>query len=742
MRGNVRLGVGAILLFASNSGCGQVADLGHNAHALGGAGAQAGGSGGARVEFGGSSGEVSRGGATGRGGTTGRGGNANGNGGNTAVGSGGSSQGGAGLGGSTGGSDSMQGGSAGTPVTEPQPPGWSLRDSTPYPRAGSLAIIDEDADRLILFGGGGGNDLWELALSGPRQGQWNQLRASGDAPLISGDTWNLDSAIYDPFGRRMLVLVHDAGHSDLLTPIWELSLGGAPVWNRLVSSRVTMDEAVFGRLTLDRAGKRALMIGGWGLPDSPSTAWSLSLEGEMRWEKLAEVEVDVTTYQIFDPKRRQLVVLGGPNWRGEVSALSLDDSSWNHLRVAGSDFPILVATPVLDAEHDRILMASADESLWAFSLATNEMTKVSPARSVGAYAGVTADERRGRILYFSGRRGNVVDNGVRALTVDDLSLSTAVEATRQALPISNSTEGPPNIPGMQTVVWDPIRQKVLGINVSGDDSAATFERGLSPDDEWTPRATSETPVVTGANTVYDREVGAALIFGGERGCCATSELYRLPSGENAAWEHLRPDFAEVPTPRSGVAGVYDSNARRFVIFGGRDNPWVVNLNDTWSISLTENAAWQKLDTSGELPSERHSSAAVYDPPGKRMLIYGGFGNDDLYSLSLDQEPFTWTRLAPAGTWPGTNQPSGALSAPVAVYDADSRRMLIVNMDFQHNEVFALELSPELRWHRFCEGPLSPAYYGPVTRAVLTPEGIYISGSGGSFIFNIQTPYCD
>lgn len=111
-----------------------------------------------------------------------------------------------------------------------------------------------------------------------------------------------------------------------------------------MSPETTADETVSGRLALDRDGKRALLVGGWWLEDSPNLVCALSLEGEARWQKLATAPVDPGTYQIVDPKRRQLVVFGAPSCNGEVSAFGLDDSKWSSLRAPGGAFPALATT--------------------------------------------------------------------------------------------------------------------------------------------------------------------------------------------------------------------------------------------------------------------------------------------------------------------------------------------------------------------------------------------------------------
>lgn len=96
------------------------------------------------------------------------------------------------------------------------------------------------------------------------------------------------------------------------------------------------------------------------------------------------------------------------------------------------------------------------------------------------------------MLCLRGVRGSVLDNALLALSLNDLGMTTLVPATRSAPPVSLTNSAVPALPTMSTVVWDPVRQRVVGIH-SGAEMAATFEHGLSPEDDWVPRIAGETP---------------------------------------------------------------------------------------------------------------------------------------------------------------------------------------------------------------------------------------------------------
>ena len=81
------------------------------------------------------------------------------------------------------------------------------------------------------------------------------------------------------------------------------------------------------------------------------------------------------------------------------------------------------------------------------------------------------------------------------------------------------------------------------------------------------------------------------------------------------------------------------------VFGG-----MANLNNVLNNELhcfdTEAETWAKLETTGNIPSPRHSHSATVIGPN-RVLIFGG-GGDDIGRLSdayfLEMGTLTWTKM--------------------------------------------------------------------------------------------------
>jgi len=113
-----------------------------------------------------------------------------------------------------------------------------------------------------------------------------------------------------------------------------------------------------------------------------------------------------------------------------------------------------------------------------------------------------------------------------------------------------------------------------------------------------------------------------------------------------------------PSARHTPAAIYDPLGERIILFGGRGSSG--DLNDVWAFRL-ESDSWQQLQPSGTGPTPRFSHNAVYDASGQRMLIWSGRSLDASGSTllndvwALDLRTHYWTLL------------EATMAAPVARY---------------------------------------------------------------------------
>jgi hypothetical protein len=137
--------------------------------------------------------------------------------------------------------------------------------------------------------------------------------------------------------------------------------------------------------------------------------------------------------------------------------------------------------------------------------------------------------------------------------------------------------------------------------------------------------------------------------------------------------------------------------------------------DNIVVTTSGQPQWTEIASSGTLPVERTSSAAVFDAATKKMILFAGGGGDnqnDLWSLNLDENP-QWTQISPVGT------PPAPRTGPTAVYDQDNSRMIIFGGGLGHtspcqNDVWVLNNANGLNgppaWNQ-----LSPAGGSPAPR---------------------------
>jgi hypothetical protein len=196
-----------------------------------------------------------------------------------------------------------------------------------------------------------------------------------------------------------------------------------------------------------------------------------------------------------------------------------------------------------------------------------------------------------------------------------------------------------------------------------------------------------------------------IVFGGQ-GNGDRNDLWQL-SLDDSLWRPLVASGTP-PSPRYYQGAIYDPRGRRMVVFGGR-NEGPIAMNDTWALTLDDHPAWIRLATSGTPPSPRFGHTAIYDPVGDRMIVFGGYAEmptNDLWALSLRKDPH-WTELAPIGT------PPSARVFHSAVYQPWHHRMIVFGglAGRYSNDVWILSIKKELKW-----SPVIPLGTSPPVRA--------------------------
>lgn len=78
--------------------------------------------------------------------------------------------------------------------------------------------------------------------------------------------------------------------------------------------------------------------------------------------------------------------------------------------------------------------------------------------------------------------------------------------------------------------------------------------------------------------------------------------------------------ASGPSSRRNAAAIYDPVGDRMILFGGRGSSG--DLGDVWAFDLADDS-WERIQPDAEGPTPRFTHNAVYDATGHRMLIWSG-----------------------------------------------------------------------------------------------------------------------
>ena len=561
------------------------------------------------------------------------------------------------------------------------------------------------------------NVLSILALAVVAPDAWS----SPDRSLVDDGTWKTfrhpftnHTAVYDSANNRMVVFGGSSADFFLTNDVWELSLTGTPSWTKLdptgprpvISSTYT---AIY-----DPPRSRMILFG-----NDQHEVWELTLSGAPVWTKLIPTGAtpDIRGYTIYDPVRdRMLVVgMGSSSSEMEVHSLSLSGApAWTQLDPSGP-LPDWSETAIYDPVLDRIIfLLWGSNDVWALSLA-GSLTWAQLAPS-----GAPPSDRFDHTAIYdpAGDRMIVFGGGKFPLAFNDTwQLALASPAWTELTPSGT----PPSPRARHTAVYDSQAGRMIvfggtkGTGI-GEESYA-FELDLTGPLAWAKLGPgSDFPKARGFHAAaYDPPGQRMIVFGGRHlDVHSNHELlndtWTLSLTEEPLWTQILP-AGTPPSPRYGQSLILDSVRRRILVFGGYDG---ANRNDLWELTLTGAPTWTQLNPMGGPPSGRAFHWAIHDPSRDRMLVFGGSTND-LWELSLSGTP-TWTQLAPAGTAPSSRSSSGV------TYDPGSDRIIMyggVNSSGGYiADLWELALAGDLTWTQ-----LSPNNFpgGRTTTAVHDPQ---------------------
>ena len=202
-------------------------------------------------------------------------------------------------------------------------PAWIPVVTAAAPPATSYSngMYDSNSNRMMLFGGASGTDVWVLTNAnglGSAAPKWIQLNATagvGDMPNVLTD---YEKTVYDPVNNLMIVYDSTAG-------VWVLThangLGGTPVWSQLnVPSNGPSGRAAFTTV-YDAAANRMIVFGGSAGGNDLDDLWVLANANGMdaslsEWIPLPTGTSTVPSGRsghlaVYDPTSDAMSIFGG-----------------------------------------------------------------------------------------------------------------------------------------------------------------------------------------------------------------------------------------------------------------------------------------------------------------------------------------------------------------------------------------------------------------------------------------------
>jgi hypothetical protein len=456
-----------------------------------------------------------------------------------------------------------------------------------------------------------------------------------------------------------MILFGGAIDGGALGDTWELTFAGTPLWNELSPDGTLPGPRFYDTLVYDSLGDQMLVFGG---TDSTAEAdtWALHLAGP-EWEKISAGGPPARWIHaaIFDPLRRRMIVFGGlsaytsalndtwdlsldpqPVWRQTVPPISNPPSA-RHDYAAAYD-PIRRRLVLFGGntcagacyEGDTWLLNLSGPPIWT------KTDALGPAPRFGAT--MVYDSARDRMLLFGGGSATPCGEDQCLFNLND-TWALPLAGSLQWEPVSAGGQLPPER-YYHSAIYDPVRDRMLiyggdGYNLFADLWALTFAgtptwhmltaAGATPGQRYEHAA------------LYDPLRDRMLLVGGVDFTKWYNDVWDLSLADPLSWTQLAPT-GPAPAPRGRFALVYDSLADRLVLFGGVTN--LVTYNDTWALPLGESLIWTGLPSSNTPPNPRGYLGGVYDTPGDRLVIFGGYTPSqnlgDLWGLE-------WSRVTSA-----------------------------------------------------------------------------------------------
>jgi len=271
-----------------------------------------------------------------------------------------------------------------------------------------------------------------------------------------------------------------------------------------------------------------------------------------------------------------------------------------------------------------------------------------------------------------------------------------------------------------TMAYDSSADRTImfgGLGFAGDNKDTWAYSYI--DNKWYNMSPGVAPAVRNGHTMcYDSDADMTIMFGGWTPGVIYNDTWAYDSSTNT-WTELSalPTYGEVGgtlSKRFGPVMVYDSSAKRTIMFGGCNND-VDGINETWVYNSSDNH-WYNMspEVVGGPLNDTWLQGMAYDSSADRTIMFSGLHEAEYYWTNetwvYDYNDNKWYRMNPetvGGTlWDRV--------APVMVYDSDADRTILfggqIEDYYQLNDMWVYNFTDNT-WYNISYSVVGGTLYG-------------------------------
>ncbi len=541
---------------------------------------------------------------------------------------------------------------------------------------------------LLLLGSGRASA--GAAGAGPRDGTWRQL----PPPIVNEPV----ITFVDPADGRLTVLT---GYSGRALKRFDLVTGGGWSEESIVGGSPTMNVSL--GVVLDPTGRRLLAVGmdfsGYASGTFGEVElWQLPLDAPHRWSRLATTglgpERRFRSALVLDPESSTLYATGGvvdffrdTTWAridlGDTWRIDLDgDLRWEPFPLVGDSLPGAVYGQVFfDQASARLVVSVGDDSqrgslpsarVFALDVegshAWSDLAPIPSGLSPHDVAYGIHDPVDGRLLVLADAGGG--SDSLRLWRFDSAGAGTWT-STDYARGDSIAYLD------VRLLTLDPVGHRIValgGLRNGGNPALPTMQRAdvwlgeLDAGLTWRSAYLSVSGLAVRwfAPPVFDAARQRVLAVSGYDGALFSY----VPA--NPAWSAVATTFPRPTSNRSGALCLLDPPGDRLLLYGGGSGGF--EFADLWELSFALSPPrWRRILDGDSAPAPRRDAAGVYDPLRRRIVMFGGHAGealDETWELDLRGADPAWRRIVTRGA------PPPARWGHVAVLDTRRDGMLV------------------------------------------------------------------